>query len=70
MVLQTTFKKVEKGQQEAYHTISNGTELNMRALPGTHVLGSVLIDRGPTDRVVIIDPLLTQLDSRDPLVPC
>jgi hypothetical protein len=37
--------------------------------PGTRVVHGVLVVRGPTIRVVLIGPALTQLDTRGSLVP-
>jgi hypothetical protein len=41
----------------------------MWALPGTRVIDGVLVVGGPTVRVVIIGPALTQLDMRGPMIP-
>jgi hypothetical protein len=41
----------------------------MRALPGARVVHGILIIGGPTVCVVIIGPVLTQLDTCGPLVP-
>jgi hypothetical protein len=41
----------------------------MWALPGTLVIDGVLVIGWPTVHVVVIDPALTQLNTRGPMVP-
>jgi hypothetical protein len=60
------FQKVVKSQQETYHTVKNGTQLNIQAPMSTRVVGGVFIGGAANVRVVVIGPSLTQFYPHHP----